>query len=53
MKAMDDGYQRRKKQFTQLATWLKEYELGVDVIVCGDTNVYRREVSDNPLIDMG
>ncbi|MHB9139924.1 MAG: endonuclease/exonuclease/phosphatase family protein [Victivallaceae bacterium] len=54
LKAFPDGTETRKKQFMQLAEWLKKNSMVPHTIICGDTNIYKDEADPSmPLNSTG
>jgi endonuclease/exonuclease/phosphatase family metal-dependent hydrolase len=54
LKAFPDGTETRKKQFMQLAEWLKKNSAAPYTIICGDTNIYKDEADPSmPLAGAG
>ena len=54
LKAFPDAADIRKKQFMQLAEWLKKNSIAPYTIICGDTNIYKAEADpSDPLKDAG
>lgn len=49
LKAFPDGKDMREKQFEQLANWLKANSHAENMVICGDTNIYKGEDPTAPL----
>ncbi|MFA6102519.1 MAG: hypothetical protein WCV67_04055 [Victivallaceae bacterium] len=49
LKELPDGKEIRQMQFEQLANWIKANSHAENMIICGDTNIYKEEDPTAPL----